>query len=148
MTRCSNKDLLLACKKYANEHRWLSWWHLASTLIIYAGLVTVTFLELHLAIRIISSFLSGLVLVRIFILYHDFEHGAILRGSWLASILLNLYGIYALNSRSIWNRSHDHHHKNNSKIYGASIGSYPIMTRENYEQSSKWDRFLYHVSRH
>ena len=61
---------------------------------------------------------------------------------------MNLYGVYALNPRSIWNRSHDHHHKNNSKIYGASIGSYPIMTRENYEQSSKWDRFLYHVSRH
>ena len=147
MTR-SSKDLLLASKQYAVEHRWLSWWHLASTVVIYSALFAVTCLDLPIAVRIITSVLSGLVLVRVFILYHDFEHGAILKGSRLAAAILNLYGIYALNPRSIWNRSHDHHHKNNSKIYGASIGSYPIMTRETYEQSSKWERFTYRVSRH
>jgi omega-6 fatty acid desaturase (delta-12 desaturase) len=156
MTR-SSKDLLLASKQYAVEHRWLSWWHLASTLAIYGALFAVTCLDLSIVvgsldlsipIRIVTSVLSGLVLVRLFILYHDFEHGAILKGSRLAAAILNGYGIYALNPRSIWNRSHDHHHKNNSKIYGASIGSYPIMTRETYDQSSKWERFTYRASRH
>lgn len=146
MTR-SSKDLLLASKKFAVEHRGLSWWHLLSTLVIYGALFAVTCLDLPLAIRILTSVLSGLVLVRLFILYHDFEHGAILKGSRLAATILNCYGIYALNPRSIWNRSHDHHHKNNSKIYGASIGSYPIMTRETYEQASKWERFAYRASR-
>ena len=116
MTR-SSKDLLLASKKFAIEHRGLSWWHLLSTLVIYGALFAVTCLDLPLAIRILTSVLSGLVLVRLFILYHDFEHGAILKGSRLAATILNCYGIYALNPRSIWNRSHDHHHKNNSKIY-------------------------------
>jgi len=147
MTR-SSKDLLLASKEYAVEHRWLSWWHLASTIVVYSALFAVTCLDLSIPVRIVTSVLSGLVLVRLFILYHDFEHGAILKGSRLAATILNGYGIYALNPRSIWNRSHDHHHKNNSKIYGASIGSYPIMTRETYEQSSKWERFAYRASRH
>lgn len=148
MTR-SGKELLMASKEYATEHRWLSWWHLWSTLAIYGGFLALACLpQLPLGIRIAGSILSGLVLVRVFILYHDFEHKAILHGSKLASLIMNLYGIYALNPRSIWNRSHDHHHKNNSKIFGASIGSYPIMTRETYEQASRWERIAYRVSRH
>ena len=145
----SAKELLLDSKKYASEHRWLSWWHLWSTLTIYGGLFTVTCLaQLPLPVRILSSVLSGLVLVRFFILYHDFEHKAILRGSKLAKAIMNVYGIYSLNPPSIWNRSHDHHHKNNSKIFGASIGSYPIMTQETYEQATRWEKFGYKVSRH
>ena len=33
---------------------------------------------------------------------------------------------------SIWKRSHNHHHNNNSKLFSASIGSFPIMTKQKF----------------
>ncbi len=142
------KDIILASKQYAREVRWLSWWHLWSTVTIFATLIVVACLDLPWMIRGAASVTAGLVLVRLFILYHDYQHGTILRGSRVAALMMFLYGMFALNPPSIWNRSHNHHHKNNAKIFGADIGSYPVMTTENYATASNWTRFSHSVSRH
>jgi len=142
------KALILASKPYAREVRWLSWWHLLSTLAIFGGFVFLTCTNLPWGVRIVSSILAGLVQVRLFILYHDFQHGTILRGSRVARAIMFVYGVLALNPPSIWNRSHNHHHKNNAKIFGADIGSYPMMTTEAYANASAQDRFLYSLARH
>ena len=142
------KELLLASKRFAHEQRWRSWWHLGSTLVVFAALIAVTATTWALPLRVLSSVVAGLVLVRIFILYHDFQHGSILARSPLATAMMWLYGLLALNPPSIWKRSHDHHHRNNSKMFGASIGSYPVMTTEAYAQASRWQRFAYAASRH
>ncbi len=49
---------------------------------------------------------------------------------------------------SIWKRSHDYHHNHNSKLFSASIGSYPIMTRQKFMEASKMERFAYLATRH
>ena len=143
-----SKALLIASKEFAAEHVGQSWWHLLSTMAALGSLLAITLLDLPLLVRLGASILAGLVLVRMFILYHDFEHGAILGGSPVARAIMFLYGILAINPRSVWNRSHDHHHKNNSKIFGANIGSYPLMTTETYLNASGWERFRYAASRH
>jgi omega-6 fatty acid desaturase (delta-12 desaturase) len=66
----------------------------------------------------------------------------------VAAALMKLYGLLILNPPSIWKRSHNHHHRNNSKIFGAQIGSYPVMTPQAYESSKISERFLYSLSRH
>lgn len=142
------KQLLLASKQFASEHRWLSWWHLWSTLLALGGLLTVASLDLPWVVRGVASLFAGLVLVRLFVIYHDYQHGAILAHSRIASFIMLMYGIFALNPPSIWNRSHNHHHKNNAKIFGASIGSYPVMTVEAYAEATRWERFVYGASRH
>ncbi|MBC8355574.1 MAG: fatty acid desaturase [Planctomycetes bacterium] len=142
------KELILASKPFASENRLLSWWHLLSTLTIFSGLVVLSCSPLPLALRILISILAGLVLVRLFIVYHDFQHGTILRGSKIARAIMFVYGMIALNPPSIWNRSHNHHHKNNAKIFGADIGSYPMMTTEAYATASAKERFLYSLARH
>jgi omega-6 fatty acid desaturase (delta-12 desaturase) len=143
-----NKEVLLHSKVYATEQPWLSWWHLLSTFSVFGLLVGLTLVSESVAVRLPAGFLLGLVMVRIFILYHDSEHGTIFRRSRVGQTILKVYGLLVLNPPSIWRRSHDHHHRNNAKIYGASIGSYPVMTREKYEQSSRGARFVYAVSRH
>ncbi|MDP6557369.1 MAG: fatty acid desaturase [Pirellulaceae bacterium] len=142
------KELLVASKEFAREYRWLSWWHLGSTFTVLAVLVAIAVSDLHWAIRAASSVLSGLVGVRLFIIYHDFQHGAVLRDSRFAALLMSLYGVVMLNPPSAWNRSHDHHHKHNSKTFGASIGSFPIMTTETYASASAAERFAYAAARH
>jgi omega-6 fatty acid desaturase (delta-12 desaturase) len=142
------KKLLLATRKYAQEHRGTSWWHLASTLIVLAGLTAFALLDLPWIMRLAASVLAGLVHVRLFVIYHDYQHGAILRGSRLASVAMFAYGFLSLNPPSIWNRSHNHHHRNNAKTFDAAIGSYPVMTTEAYASASTCERFAYAVSRH
>ena len=142
------KELLIASKAFASEYRWLSWWHLGSTLAALAVMVSIAASDLHWGIRAAASVVTGLVGVRLFIIYHDFQHGAILHDSRLATFLMQIYGISQLNPPSAWNRSHNHHHKHNSKTFGASIGSFPIMTTESYASASPAERFAYKAARH
>jgi len=142
------KELLVASKEFASEIRWLSWWHFWTTLAAFAGLIAVAVGDFHIAVRVVASTLAGLASVRIFILYHDYQHGAILADSLVAKALMSLYGVIALNPPSVWNRSHDHHHKHNSKTFGANIGSYPVMTKEAYATASRLERVGYSIARH
>ncbi len=142
------KQLILASKPYAKEHRWLSWWHLLSTLTLFVSCVVLSCSPLPIAWRMASSVLAGLVLIRLFIVYHDYQHGTILRDSKVAKAIMFVYGMVALNPPSIWKRSHDHHHRNNAKIFGADIGSYPIMTTTSYVEASPKERLLYSIARH
>ena len=142
------KELVLATRPFAREVRWQSWWHLWSTLAVFVGLVAFGMTELPWYERLPVSIIAGLVLVRMFVLYHDQQHGSILRGSGLANFVMSLFGLVILNPPSVWKRSHDHHHHNNSKTFGLNAGSYPLLTTDLYRDSSRWERFKYLASRH
>ncbi len=144
----TDKELLLATKQFASENRWISWWCLLSTLAAYGVCLGIVVADLPLWLRILSSVVSGLVTVRLFIIYHDYEHGAILQKSVFVKIVMQIYGMLVLSPISVWNRSHDHHHKHNCKETGVSIGSYPIMTCDQYAQSPLSKRLSYGLARH
>jgi omega-6 fatty acid desaturase (delta-12 desaturase) len=81
-------------------------------------------------------------------LFHDFQHGAILHGSPIARVIMLFYGLATLNPPSVWNRSHGHHHQNNAKGFDSNIGSFPVMTTDDYAAASRSERFWYAASRH
>jgi omega-6 fatty acid desaturase (delta-12 desaturase) len=87
-------------------------------------------------------------MLRLFVIYHDQQHHAILAKSRLANGLMSVFGILSLSPSSIWRSSHNYHHKHNSKLRSAHIGSFPIMTRAQYLGSSKSVRFRYLFMRH
>ena len=60
--------------------------------------------------------LAGLTIVRMFILYHDYMHGAILRGSALAKALFYVYGVVVMTPPRVWRDTHNYHHANTAKI--------------------------------
>jgi omega-6 fatty acid desaturase (delta-12 desaturase) len=142
------RDLVQATKPFAREQRLRSWWHLWSTLAVLGGLLTVTCLDVHWLFRLVSGFTAGLVLVRLFIIYHDYQHGSILRGSWLAEGIMWVYGMFTLNPPSIWNHTHNRHHKTNAQIPGANIGTFPLMTTRDYARAGWLQRLGYIVARH
>ncbi len=142
------KELLVASKEFAVEQRYRSWWCLLSTLALYFLSLAAILASDSWLIRLPCSVLSGMLIVRIFIIYHDFQHGTILTRSWLARTLLDAFGVMVLCPASIWNRSHNHHHAQNSKIQLLNIGSFPIMTLDNYITSTPHERRSYAFSRH
>jgi len=99
-------------------------------------------------LRLPISVLTSLVLVRMFVIYHDYQHDTILKGSLPARILMTTFGLCTLNAPSIWARSHNHHHKNNSRLYGGFIGSFPTMTIDEYEEATIGQRIAYRIGRH
>ncbi len=135
-------------KAYARDHFWKSWWCILSTTFLLAAASAGTFPVLPVAGRIVCSVLTGLLIVRLFVIYHDQQHKAILPKSRIAELFMQIFGIWALSPSSIWRSSHDHHHAHNSKLRGSNIGSYPIMTKEQYQKSSAGERFKYLFMRH
>jgi omega-6 fatty acid desaturase (delta-12 desaturase) len=141
-------------KPYARDNTVKSWWHVLSTTFLLALATAGTLPHLPLVgaiplpIRLIASVLTGLLSLRLFVIYHDQQHRAILPKSRTAELFMAIFGIWALSPRSIWRSSHDHHHAHNSRLRGSNIGSYPIMTREQFQKSSRGERFLYLLARH
>jgi omega-6 fatty acid desaturase (delta-12 desaturase) len=142
------KDLILATKPFAKEIRRISWFHALSTLslLIIAQSGTIYFHPVLL--KLACSIFAGLLLIRMFIIYHDHQHHTILTKSRIADILMTVFGMYMLSPTSIWKRSHDHHHNHNSKLFSASIGSYPIATRKKFMEMSPKEKMLYRTIRH
>jgi omega-6 fatty acid desaturase (delta-12 desaturase) len=142
------KELILATKAFAKEDRNKSWWHLLSTLFLLLSFLTGAFMAPWFGVKIVSGFLLALTTIRFFIIYHDYLHHAILQKSKLANVIMTIFGIYILAPKSIWKRSHDYHHNNNSKLFSASIGSYPIATRKKFDNMTKTERRIYLIIRH
>jgi len=142
------KELILATKPFAKEIKWKSWYHTVTTLLLLIGAVAGTFVLPFVWMKLISSVFAAMMLARFFIIFHDYQHHTILHRSKLANVIFTAFGIYMITPPSIWKRSHDHHHAHNSKLFSASIGSYPIMTRQKFEEASRKERFAYLASRH
>ncbi len=142
------KELILATKAFVKEDRKKSWWSMLSTLALLLGAMTVAFTAPWLGVKIAAGILQALFIVRFFVIYHDYLHHTILQKSALANAIMTIFGIYILAPKSIWKRSHDYHHNHNSKLFSASIGSYPVATRKKFESMSKAERREYLIIRH
>ncbi len=144
----NERDLTLATRSYAKDNPLVSWWHILSTLGLLAVAMAGTLLHIHPLWRLCFSVLTGLLLLRFFVIYHDQQHHAILPKSRSAEVLMQAFGIYALSPSSIWRSSHNHHHQHNSKLRGSHIGSFPIMTKSQFLKSPASTRFKYLFVRH
>jgi len=143
-----SKELILATKPFAKETRWKSWYYTFSSMFLLIAFLLGTYFVPVIWGRIICSFLSAFLLARCFMIFHDYQHHSILQKSFLANFIFTIFGMYILTPPSIWKRSHDHHHNNNSKLFGASIGSFPIMTKEKFMGASRKEKNVYLAVRH
>ena len=145
----TGKELIEASKAFTGENRLRSWIELFITVILSAAFLTGTFLSIiPIPVRLICSIAVGLLYVRLFVIYHDYQHRAILQNSAIASVLMQGIGIFLLAPENIWKRSHDHHHNNNSKLTTAGIGSYPTVCKERYMRLTPKQRHMYLINRH
>jgi omega-6 fatty acid desaturase (delta-12 desaturase) len=144
----AGKELILATKPYAKEIPWKSWYYTFTTFLLLVVFLAGTYFAPYLWLKLLCSVFSALLLARCFMIFHDYQHHTILRKSKVANFLFTAFGMYILTPASIWKRSHDHHHNNNSKLFSASIGSFPIMTKEKYLEASAKERRAYMAVRH
>src|ERR1043165_272177 len=144
----TEQALIKATKHYACDRTCRSWWCVLSTAFLLAGSLAGTLWNFYPAAKIVCSVFSGLLILRLFVIYHDQQHHAILARSRLAEALMRVFGILALSPSSIWRSSHNHHHNHNSKLRVSQIGSYPIMTKEQFIKTPRAKRRGYLFVRH
>ncbi len=150
--------MLEATSPFAVEFPAKSWWYLSSTLFLLAVALAVAAVDFWWPIRLVASITGGLLLVRMFILYHDFLHGSLLRGSKPAKMVFNVYGMLALTPPKNWRYTHNFHHANVGKpvkseegefaLVTSEIGSFPLMTTEMWQRATWSQRLKYRISRH
>ncbi len=148
----TDRELVAAMKPYTQENPARSWWELLSTSVLLAGLAFVAFRSastpLAWAGRVTASFFAGLMLVRLFIHFHDFQHRAILRRSKVARAYFWWVGILLMTPERVWCDTHNYHHANTAKIIGSHVGSFMMVTTQMWEKMTPKERFLYKAIRH
>jgi len=142
------QDLIQDTKEFSKEDRAKSWRLLLTSLALWIGFQIVTTLPIHWGWRAAASLGVGLMILRLFMFYHDYLHGAIFKDSPVAEAILWGYGVYVLNPVNVWKRSHNYHHQHNAQMATASIGSFPVMTVEQYKRASFGKRAMYRAARH
>ncbi|HEX9163140.1 MAG TPA: fatty acid desaturase [Thermoanaerobaculia bacterium] len=143
-----DRDLHAATRTFAHDSVARSWWCIASTFGTLAAVLAGAAIAPWWPLRLAASMLGALLLVRTFILYHDFMHGAILPGSRLARAVFYTYAAINLTPPRSWRDSHNFHHANVGKIIGSDTGSFPLMTARMWRTASRMQRLSYRVIRH
>lgn len=144
----SGRSLIDATRPYLAENRTRTLLEIAITFALLAALIAASVARvLPLAVRIPTSLLAGLIVVRGFILYHDFQHGALLRGSKLSKLLFGLYGLLVLTPPSVWRATHNYHHAHTAKLVGSHVGSFWTVTVDMYAKLTPAERALYRFVR-
>lgn len=145
----SGKELIAATRPFAIDDRARSWAHTLSTatlLIVTAGIAGAH--ATPLALRVVCSALTGLLIVRMFVLFHDFMHRAILRGSRVATAIFHGFGVAILVPPTVWKETHNYHHAHTAKIIGSHVGSFAMVTTTMWRSMTPRQRLMYRAVRH
>ncbi len=140
--------LIAATRPFAAEDRRASWWYLLSTLAALSAAIAGALRLPALPLRVGASVLAGLLLVRMFILFHDHVHGAILRGPGLGRALLYGYGMLVLVPPRVWRETHNYHHAHTAKLVGSNVGSYVTVNLSMWRRMPSAARLMYRLQRH
>lgn len=142
------RELIQATGAFAVESAPKSWWHVGSTFVLLVAALAGAGLAPGWPLRLLLSVLAALLMVRAFITYHDYMHGAILSRSRLAGVLFRVYAALGLTPPRSWKKSHNYHHGHVGQISKGSIGAFPIMTTRMWREASPAVRARYRLERH
>jgi len=141
-------QLLDATRRFGVESPALSWRYVGSTIgILLVGTALVA-QRLPWFIRLPVSVWNGLVVVRAFILYHDHLHGSLLGNSLAARYLIRWVGFVVMAPPNVWRETHNYHHAHTAKLVGSHIGSFPMMSIQQWERATPAERRRYRFARH
>jgi len=146
--RRAGAALVRQSKPYSEEDPATTWRLWASTCAVWGASLTVALLSPWWPVQLLASAVAGLTIVRMFIFFHDWKHGAIFRDTRLGDAVMTAMGWYVLVPPPVWKETHDYHHRNNARMLGASIGSYPTVTTQMWRMMTPTQRRWYAFARH
>ncbi|HET9452089.1 MAG TPA: fatty acid desaturase [Aggregicoccus sp.] len=146
--RAAERELIARTRPFAAQDTARSWRNVATTLAALAGSIALAAAAPWWPLRLVGSVLMALVLVRNFILVHDFMHGSLLSGSRVARALFHTQGVLMLTPPRVWNETHNHHHANTARIAAPASGTFTTWTAQQWHEASALERVCYVAERH
>ena len=142
------RDLIESSRAFAPESAARSWWALLSTTALMIGCGVLLWQPFFWPLRLALSVFAGLLVVRQFVLFHDYTHGALLRGSKVARCILYPFAIHSMTPPRVWRETHNYHHAHTAQLVGSSIGSFATMTTQQWREATPAARARYKAIRH
>jgi acyl-lipid omega-6 desaturase (Delta-12 desaturase) len=124
-------------------------WQLVNTLTPYAAVWYLMYLSLSVSywLTVPLAALAGLLLVRIFIIFHDCGHRSFLKSALANDIVGYITGVLSFTPYYHWRWEHSIHHAHAGHLDNRGVGDVWTMTVQEYLEAGRWKRFAYRLAR-
>ena len=135
--------------KFQTPNAWRATWQLVNTLGSYALVWYLMALSLSVSwwLTVPLAVLSGGLLVRVFIIFHDCGHGSFFRSRLANDVWGFVSGMLTFTPYYHWRWEHALHHATAGHLERRGVGDVWTMTVQEYLESSRWKRFAYRLAR-
>ncbi len=126
-----------------------AWLQLANTLLPFLGVWVIMYYTSLVSIWLTLPFalLGGLLLVRLFIIFHDCGHGSFFKNKKLNDVWGNFLGMLTFTPYHHWTWEHSIHHSSSGNLDKRGVGDIHTMTIDEYLNASNWEKFKYRLGR-
>ncbi len=148
-SRLDARQLMRDISQFKTPHIGRSSWELGSTLMPFIALFTAMLFAVHAGyfLALALAPLTGLLLLRLFIIQHDCGHHAFLPGrkgnDWVGRAM----GVFTLTPYDCWARSHAIHHAGTGNLDARGYGDVDTLTVQEYADSPRLKRWFYRFYR-
>ncbi len=124
-------------------------WQMVNTFGLYvlAWVLMYVFVAKSFWLAVPFAVLAGMLLVRVFIIFHDCGHGSFLKSPTANDIVGFIAGTLAFTPYYHWRWEHSVHHATSGDLDRRGMGDIWTMTVREYQASSRWKRFAYRLTR-
>lgn len=127
-----------------------SWYELAVTFLPFVILQALMMFAVSAGhyLALVLTPISGLLLLRMFIIQHDCGHGSFMPGKKLNDWIGRAIGVLTLTPYDCWRRSHDLHHAGTGNLDARGFGDVDTLTVREFRSLSPLKQFGYRLYRH
>jgi len=135
--------------KYTHPDLKKSIWQICNSVIPYIFMWYLMYrsLEYSYWITLILAVVASGFLIRIFIIFHDCGHRSFFVSKRANEVVGMIMGIIAFTPYYKWHHQHAVHHATSGNLDKRGVGDVWTMTLEEYQKSSKKERFMYRAFR-
>jgi omega-6 fatty acid desaturase (delta-12 desaturase) len=137
-------------RKYAHPDLKKSIWQICNSVIPYVFMWYIMYrsLEYSYWITLLLALVASGFLIRIFIIFHDCGHRSFFVSKRANEVVGMIMGIIAFTPYYKWHHQHSIHHATSGNLDKRGIGDVWTMTLEEYQKSTKKEKFMYRAFRH
>lgn len=124
-------------------------WQIVNTLVPYALLWYAMYRAVAVSwwLALPLALVAGLLLVRVFIIFHDCGHGSFFRSRRVNDIVGFISGMLTFTPYHHWRWEHSLHHASSGDLDRRGVGDIWTLTVNEYLAASFWKRLAYRVTR-
>ncbi len=136
--------------KYRDPKLGRSLFELAATVVPFLALWALAWWSLSISywLTLAFSMISGVFVVRLFIIQHDCGHASYFNSRKINDWVGRILGVFTVTPYDVWQRAHTIHHSTSGNLDRREMGDIDTITVEEYKALTRMQRFKYRFYRH